>query len=76
MKNCLSMLKIYYDIMFYLLQERITTLILRCENDGTQIIKLLLDCISLTNSKGLGENRNDIVDKSKEILCKLYIFSD
>ncbi|KAJ8941235.1 hypothetical protein NQ318_015667 [Aromia moschata] len=50
------------------LEELITTLILRCESGGIQIIHLLLDCILVTKIRGSDQMKNDIIEKAKEIL--------
>ncbi|XP_023025427.1 integrator complex subunit 5 omd [Leptinotarsa decemlineata] len=53
------------------LEELVTTLILRCENGGEQIIKLLLTCIHLSKVRGNDQMKNEIVEKSKEILSNI-----
>ncbi|KAJ8931709.1 hypothetical protein NQ314_015356 [Rhamnusium bicolor] len=50
------------------LEELITTLILRCEKGGIQIINLLLKCILVTKLRGNEQLKSDIIEKAKEIL--------
>ncbi|CAH1156206.1 unnamed protein product [Phaedon cochleariae] len=50
------------------LEELLMTLILRCEQSGAQIIKLLLNCIHLTKIRGNDQMKLNIVEKSKDIL--------
>ncbi|CAH1979518.1 unnamed protein product [Acanthoscelides obtectus] len=50
------------------LEELIVSLILRCDSGGVDIIKLLLDCIQIRDCKGTNEMKQDIIEKSKEIL--------
>ncbi|KAG5897481.1 hypothetical protein JTB14_031106 [Gonioctena quinquepunctata] len=53
------------------LEELVTTLILRCEIGGEQIIKLLLDCIHMMKIRGNEQMKSDIVEKSKGILTNV-----
>ncbi|XP_057653331.1 integrator complex subunit 5 isoform X1 [Diorhabda carinulata] len=50
------------------LEELVTSLILRCENNGIQLIKLMFQCILIDNIKTNEEIKNEIVDKTKDLL--------
>ncbi|VEN53047.1 unnamed protein product [Callosobruchus maculatus] len=53
------------------LEELIIALMLRCDSGGADIIKLLLDCIHIQKLDGSDNIRQDIIEKSKEILVSI-----
>ncbi|XP_023310330.1 integrator complex subunit 5-like [Anoplophora glabripennis] len=58
------------------LEELITTLILRSEHGAVQIVNLLLNCILVEKVRGSDEMRNDIIEKSKDILQNVLLEVD
>ncbi|KAJ8920161.1 hypothetical protein NQ315_011822 [Exocentrus adspersus] len=59
-----------------LFQELVTTLILRCETGAVQIVTLLLNCILVEKVRGSEDMKNEIIEKSKEILQNVLLEVD
>lgn len=59
----------------FLLKDLLVGLILKCEKGGSQIINLLLDCITSISFHNIdGTTRIVIKEKAQEILGNNYVY--